>query len=175
MGTNPAIVMFGPKKGMQILRDESDKAFQLLHSLSKDQLAKTLINTSAPNEIITYVNRKAMIEKPEGLTYGEMGKEQKEMFWDLVTTYVHRYTKLFAGQMIKEITDAGPDNLRFAWAGATELQIGKPHYYRIQGPTLIIEYDNSQNNANHVHSVVRDLNHDFGGDELLNHYNQSHR
>ena len=92
----------------------------------------------------------------------------------LISLYVHRFTKLFADEMLKEIQEAGLDNLRFAWAGHTESGIGKPHYYRIQGPTLIIEYDNTQNNANHVHTVVRDLRHDFGGDQLLEHYKAGH-
>lgn len=76
--------------------------------------------------------------------------------------------------MMKEIEVAGLKNLRFAWIGSKEHVSGKPYYYRIQGPTIIIELDNTQNNANHVHSVVRDLNRDFGGDELLQHYKEYH-
>jgi len=72
--------------------------------------------------------------------------------------------------MMKEIEEAGLNNLRFAWAGDQQPGIGHPHYYRIQGPTIIIEYDNIQNNANHIHTVIRDLKNDFGGDELLKHY-----
>lgn len=76
--------------------------------------------------------------------------------------------------MMQEIESAGLDKLHFSWAGAQQNTPGKPNYYCIQGPTVIIEYDNSQNNANHVHTVVRDLNHDFGGDELLEHYKEGH-
>jgi hypothetical protein len=76
--------------------------------------------------------------------------------------------------MMKEIEEAGLNNLRFAWAGDQENGRGHPHYYRIQGPTIIIEYDNTQNNANHVHSVIRDLKNDFGSDELLEHYKNKH-
>jgi hypothetical protein len=86
----------------------------------------------------------------------------------LLSVYIHRYTTVFAASMMTEIEEAGLNNLRFAWAGAQ--QPGQGHYYRIQGPTIIIEYDNTQNNANHVHSVIRDLKRDFGGDELLEHY-----
>jgi hypothetical protein len=74
--------------------------------------------------------------------------------------------------MMQDIKDAGLNNLRFAWAGAR--QPGNKHYYRIAGPTIIIEYDNSQNNANHVHTVIRDMKNDFGGDELLRHYKKNH-
>ena len=76
-------------------------------------------------------------------------------------------------EMMKEIETAGLNNLRFAWAGAQQTGPGNPHYYRIQGPTIIIEYDNTQNNANHIHTVVRDLKADFGGDELFEHYKNS--
>jgi hypothetical protein len=76
--------------------------------------------------------------------------------------------------MLKEIQQAGLEKLQFAWAGEMQSGPGHPHYYRIQGPTLIIEYDNTQNNANHVHTVVRDLLHDFGGDMLLEHYKSGH-
>ena len=76
--------------------------------------------------------------------------------------------------MRRELREAGLDKLIFSWAGAQELQDGKAHYYCIQGPTIIIEYDNSQNNANHAHTVLRDLKHDFG-DQLLEHYKESHQ
>lgn len=91
----------------------------------------------------------------------------------LLSIYIHRYTKLFAETMMKEIESAGLDNLSFAWAGVQKTGVGNPHYYRIQGPTIIIEYDNTQNNANHIHTVIRDLKNDFG-DELLKHYKKSH-
>jgi hypothetical protein len=71
---------------------------------------------------------------------------------------------------MKEIEEAGLNNLHFSWAGAQQPGVGNPHYYCIQGPTIIIEYDNTQNNANHVHTVIRDLKNDFGGDQLLEHY-----
>jgi pyruvate formate-lyase activating enzyme-like uncharacterized protein len=104
-----------------------------------------------------------------------MTATQKQQFLQLIKVYIHRYTKLFADEMLKEIQQAGLDNLSFAWAGAREPVVGKAHYYRIKGPTIVIEYDNSQNNANHVHSVIRHLKKDFGGDVLLQHYKASHQ
>ena len=98
---------------------------------------------------------------------------QREML-ALLQLYIHRYTKLFADDMLKDIKAADLNNLWFTWVGYTEKKIGNPCYYRIQGPTIIIEYDNTQNNANHIHTVVRDLKNDFGGDELLEHYRQAH-
>jgi hypothetical protein len=174
LGANPAIVETGAEKGKQILKEEADMGFSLLHSLTKEELKKALIDTTAPGDIITYVNRKAMIEHPAGIMYTEMTTQQQQKLLQLVNLYVHRYTKLFADAMLKEIQQAGLNNLQFAWAGAQVPMIGKAHYYRIQGPTIIIEYDNSQNRANHAHSVIRDLKHDFGGDGLLEHYKSNH-
>lgn len=174
LGANPAVVQQGTEKGKEVLKEEREAGFALLRSLTKEELAKAIVDTTAPGDIITYINRKAMIAHPEGLLYSEMSSAQQEQMLQMISLYVHRFTKLFADQMLKEIQEAGLNNLRFAWAGHMDFGIGKPHYYRIQGPTLIIEYDNTQNNANHVHTVVRDLRHDFGGDELLEHYKAAH-
>lgn len=170
MGSNPGIVLEGPKKGTQILKDEAEMGFTMLNTLPKDALQKALIDSIAPNEIFTLNYRKAMLDKPIGILFNEMTKPQQQQLLRLINIYTHRYTKLFADDMLKEIQKAGLDKLRFAWAGSLEPIVGKGYYYRIQGPTIIIEFDNTQNNANHVHTVVRDLLHDFGGDMLLDHY-----
>lgn len=174
LGSNPAVVQDGTNKGMELLKDEKNLAFNLLNSFSAEQKKKVIFADRAPGDIVTGINRKAMIDHPVGLSFSEMDASQREKFLALINVYVHRYTKLFADDMLKEIESAGLDKLKFAWAGFTEPGLGKPHYYRIQGPTLIIEYDNTQNNANHVHTVLRDLLHDFGGDLLLEHYKENH-
>lgn len=174
LGSNPAIVQEGRQKGKEVLKDEKEKGFALLNSLTTDQLKTAIIDSAAPGDIITGISRKAMIENPGGLSYQQMTPVQREKLLQLISIYVHRYKKSFANNMLKEIQQAGLDNLKFAWAGQTVSGLGHPHYYRIQGPTLIIEYDNTQNNANHVHTVVRDLLHDFGGDMLLDHYKAGH-
>ena len=156
------------------MKDEKVLALKLLNSLSQDQMKTALLSKNAPGDIITRVERKALIEDPGGISYSQMTSAQRENFVDLVELYVYRYKKQFADKMLKEIKDAGFDKLRFAWAGHTQTGIGHPHYYRIVGPTIIIEYDNTQNNANHVHTVVRDLLHDYGGDQLLEHYKKGH-
>lgn len=174
LGSNPAIVPEGPQKGKQILKEETDLGFGLLHSFTKEQLLQAVVSDKAPGEIFTANNRTAMIENPQGIAYAEMNKQQQEKLLRLVNIYIHRYTKTFADDMLKAIQGAGLDKVRFAWLGAQQPGIGNAHYYRIHGPGFIIEYDNVQNNANHVHTVVRDLQHDFGGDLLLQHYKSSH-
>ena len=174
LGSNPAIVPEGAQKGKEILKDEKVLAVKLLNSLSDEQRKSAIIASEAPGDIVTRIDRKAMIKDTVGITYARMNDQQKKNFTDLIELYVHRYKKTFADNMMKEIKDAGYDNIRFAWAGDTQTGPGHPHYYRIVGPTIIIEYDNTQNNANHVHTVVRDLLHDYGGDALLEHYKSGH-
>lgn len=173
LGANPAIVPSGPAKGKQVLKEETEAGFELLRSFSGQQLETAISKSDAPNDIITSANRKANIDSNEGIRYEQLTREQQLRFIKLVELYVHRYTKLFADNMMKDIKQAGFNNLRFLWAGSRQAD-GKAYYYRIQGPTIIIEYDNSQNNANHIHTVVRDLKNDFGGDELLEHYKKEH-
>lgn len=173
MGANPAIVPDGPAKGRQVLKEESTLGFDLLHSLNKTQLQKALVQEKAPADIITGNKRKAWLQDPPGLPYHQLTKDQQQQLKRLVAVYVDRYTKLMADILWKEITAANWDSLHFAWAGAQ--QWGDGHYYRIQGPTFIIEYDNTQNNANHVHTTFRDLKNDFGEDMLKQHYDRAHR
>jgi Protein of unknown function (DUF3500) len=172
LGSNPAIVLSGPEKGKQVLKDESELGFALLHSLDTLQMEKAVINKKAPAEILTTDSRKAIISDPKGILYSDLNNEQQKYFMQLLSIYIHRYSRLFAMEMMHDIESAGLNNLRFAWAGDLQPGPGHPHYYRIQGPTLIIEYDNTQNDANHVHTVIRDLKKDFGGDELLEHYHK---
>ena len=175
MGSNPAVVQSGPQKGKNILKDETEEGFQVLNSLDQQQLSKAIIDTAAYKDILTFDKRSADINSKLGLKYTDMNQSQQALLLNLIKVYVNRYTHLFAESMLKDIQAAGLDNILFAWAGKTENQVGKPTYYRVQGPTFIIEYDNTQNNANHIHSVIRDLKNDFGGDVLLNHYKQDHK
>ena len=176
LGTNPAIVLSGSKTGTQVLKDETERGFALLNSLSKTQLQKTIIDTVAYKDILSFDKRNAMLGDPAGIKYSDLNKSQQALLLQLVSAYVHRFTTLFADKMLKEIQQAGLDQLWFAWAGHTKAEMGNGNgsYYRIQGPTILIEYDNTQNNSNHIHSVLRDLKHDFGGDDLLEHYKNDH-
>eukprot|EP01136_Pigoraptor_vietnamica_P004220 Opistho-1_new@34336 len=175
LGSNPAIVPNGPAKGKQVLADETATAWALLQSLNPEQTAKTIFAAQAPRDILSFNNRQALIHTDEGIPYAELTAAQQELLRQLINVYVNRFTRLFADDMLKEIQAAGLDKLRFAWAGDRVTGPGHPHYYRVKGPTILIEYDNTQNNANHVHSVLRDLKHDFGGDLLLQHYQTNHQ
>ncbi|RDC64376.1 DUF3500 domain-containing protein [Adhaeribacter pallidiroseus] len=170
MGSNPAIVPEGPEKGKQILKEEANLGFALVQSFTPEQLKKALINEKAPNEIVTSNSRKAMLEKPEGILFSEMNAAQQKTFTQLLNVYLGKYNPELATDLRAKVEKAGFAKTYFAWAGSQTQEVGKAHYYRIHNPVLLIEYDNSQNNANHVHTVVRDLTNDFGEDALQAHY-----
>lgn len=170
LGSNPAIVPSGPQKGKQILKKEEDMARSLMESFTPSQLKTVIVNSVAPGEIITGNSRKAILESNDGISLPQMNLVQKKKFIELLNLYLDNFSDELAVNHMKKIKKAGLEKLRFAWAGS--LERGKGHYYRIQGPTLLIEYDNTQNNNNHVHTVVRDLTNDFGEDILRIHYEQ---
>lgn len=171
-GSNPAIVRSGRDTGKQVLKQETDLGFTLVNSLDMNQLKTAVFADKAPAEIITGNAKAAELQEPKGLAYTDMKDAQKKLFLQLLNVYVKNYQLGFSKRLMEKIEKAGIENLSFAWAGS--LQPGAGHYYRIQGPMLLIEYDNTQNNANHVHTVVRDLTNDFAGDILKEHYNRDH-
>jgi len=171
-GSNPATVPSGKRKGDQILKDESALGFSLVNSLSSAQLQTAIIAETAYGDILSENKRKAMMLTPKGISYSELNEQQKKMFMTLLDVYVKNYELGFSTTLMNKIREAGIENLSFAWAGS--MKPGKGHYYRIQGPMLLIEFDNTQNNANHIHTVVRDLTNDFAEDILREHYQKEH-
>ena len=171
-GSNPAIVRTGRYTGRQILKQETDLGFTLVNSLNPNQMKTAVVSVKAPSEIITGNQRKAGLQDPKGIGYADMNDQQKRLFMQLLNVYVKNYQLGFSKRLMDKIEKAGIENLSFAWAGS--LQPGAGHYYRIQGPMLLIEYDNTQNNANHVHTAVRDLTNDFAEDILREHYEKEH-
>jgi hypothetical protein len=171
-GANPAIVPQGAEKGKQILKQESELAFQLLHSLTENQKKIAVFAETALPEIITFNNRKATMLEPKGISFNQLDKNQQTILLRLLSEYVKNYPFEFADVFMQKIENAGLEKLHFAWAGVS--QWGEGHYYRIQNPVVLIEYDNTQTKANHVHTVVRDLTNDFGEDTLAEHYKKEH-
>ncbi|HTF19571.1 MAG TPA: DUF3500 domain-containing protein [Chryseolinea sp.] len=171
-GSNPGIVREGPERGKQILVEESHRGFELVNALTPDQLTKAIIAEEALPEIVSFNSRKAETLSPPGLSYREMSEAQQKMLRLLLDVYVNNYELGFSKKLMAKIQKAGIENLSFAWAGGRKEGTG--YYYRIQGPMLLVELDNTQNNANHIHSVVRDLTNDFGEDILREHYQKEH-
>ncbi|MBT2161713.1 DUF3500 domain-containing protein [Zobellia barbeyronii] len=172
IGSNPGVVPSGKSQGKQVLKKETEIGFELLNSLSKEQLTKAVFSNEAPYEIFTKNNRTVSNLEPNGILFSDLSEEQKAIFQKLLNLYLNNYKAEFSKSLKTKIEEADFNKLSFAWAGS--LKPGQGHYYHIQGPTILIEYDNTQNNANHVHTVVRDLTNDFGQDILKEHYNHSH-
>lgn len=173
MGANPAIVPIGDKKGMQTLKFETELGFELINSLTNAQLKIARFSEEALPEIVSGNSRKAELLEPKGISYKTLTSVQKIIFDRLLTAYVKNYAFGFSDKLMEKINKAGIENLSFAWSGS--LQPGAGHYYRIQGPMLLIEYDNTQTKANHVHTAVRDLTNDFAEDILKEHYDRDHK
>jgi hypothetical protein len=142
-------------------------------SLNAGQQKQALIQTNAPDDILTVANRTADVGKAQGLAFSEMNATQKKLLGRIIDEYVGRLRGDLAVSDVAKIDAAGRSKIRFAWAGST--QRGQRHYYRIHGPTFLLEYDNTQNDANHVHAVWRDFENDFGRDLLKEHLEHSHK
>ena len=166
-GSNPAEVREGPKKGLRILAAEEDAARSLLQTLDASQRAKAIIETTAPGDMVTMANVNITPLSPAGLGADAMTPAQRDLLMKLLDVYIGKMAGDIAEDRLARVRKAGVERIAFAWAGDTER--GKKHYYRVQGPTFLIEYDNTQNDGNHIHSVWRDFNGDFGRDLLREH------
>jgi hypothetical protein len=167
-GSNPAIVRDGPQKGTRALREEEEAGRALLGAFDAVQRAKVIFDVTAPRDMITGENRESSPLPPGGIAAREMTPAQRRLLEQIIDVYLGRVSPDLAKARLDALQKAGLDTITFGWAGTTE--VGGPHYYRVQGPTFLIEYDNTQNDANHIHSVWRDFGRDFGRDLLTEHY-----
>lgn len=167
-GANPREVRQGPRQGLRVLAGEEDKGRALVQALDEKQRAIAVFDSKAPADIISLANRKADPLKPEGIAFSQLNKQQQELLNHLINEYLGRMPQDVAAERTKKLREAGWDKIHFAWAGG--INKNEPSYYRVQGPTFLVEYDDTQNNANHIHSVWRDFNGDFGADLLREHY-----
>lgn len=170
-GSNPGEVKQGPKKGMRIMRAEEDLGFKLVNSLNEEQKKRAIFQPDAIAEIVTRNIKQVKPLNPVGIFVKDMTHEQKAVLNQLILAYLNNMPAAVAKKRMANIVKEDMDAIEFGWAGATES--GKPHYYRVQGKTFLIEFDNTQNNANHIHTVWRDFNGDFGEDLLMEHYQHS--
>ena len=173
-GANPAEVHHGVERGLRLLAAEEELARVLLGSLDVEQKTVAVVDPLAPADILTKNYR--MVDPtaiPRGIAYATLSGEQRGHLVNLIRHYIERTADELSAIVWARIERAGLDELTFAWAGSE--QRGQGHYYAVKGSTFLIEYDNTQNHANHIHSVWRDLTHDWAGDVLANHYAHAHR
>jgi hypothetical protein len=172
-GANPAEVRVDhPQKGRRALVEEEDQGRALVKSFDTGQFSAALIADRAPNEIVTENDRQVKPPEPAGLAYARMTPDQQAQLRALVEVYAGRLRPDLAATEMQAIASRGWDHVHFAWAGGREK--GEGHYYRIQGPAFLIEYDNTQNRANHIHTTWRNFTGDFGRDLLSEHYRRDH-
>jgi hypothetical protein len=172
-GANPAEIKSGPRKGFRALPGEEDLARQLVKSLDSDQRKQAIFSETAPREIFTEAKRKVTPLEPTGIPASKLTPQQSETLMALLKEYVYRHRPEVADADLEKIKKAGVEKIGFTWAGG--LERGQGHYYRVQGPTFLLEYDNTQNDNNHIHAVWRDFENDFGEDVLRKHYEQHHQ
>jgi hypothetical protein len=172
-GANPVEVQYGPHKGLRTLSEEEDWGRALVRSLDAQQKQVAVVSETAPADILTDNSRVAYpLAPPRGIAYSVLSGEQRGQLVRLIQHYVERSADEVSANTWQRIEQAGLEGLTFAWAGPEDP--GRGHYYAITGPTFLIEYDNTQNQANHIHSIFRDIENDWGEDLLAAHYRELH-
>jgi hypothetical protein len=168
MGANPAEVRVGSRAGLRPLAAEEDLARELIHALDANQRSAAVIANVTPRDIVTGSAARVEPLSPVGIRVTELRANQVQLLVRLIDEYLGRMAEPLAERRRATLEQTDFGEVAFAWAGS--LERGRPHYYRIQGPSFLIEYDNTQNNANHIHTVWRDFDGDFGRDLLREHY-----
>ena len=172
MGANPAEIPSGPRKGFRTLAREQELGRELARSVDPQQRTRMVIAARSLGDIVSGPGRGESLTSPAGLALADMTGDQRALALRLIEEYARNMRSDLAEGELRRIRDAGLERIHFAWAGP--LEAGKAHYYRLHGPTVLIEYDNSQNDANHIHSVWHDPKRDFGLDLLRAHYETGH-
>jgi Protein of unknown function (DUF3500) len=172
LGANPATVPSGTLKGLRTLGHEEDLGRALARSMDASQRQRMLIGTSSLGDIVSGPGRGESLKVPVGIPLGDLSGGQRDAAVHLLQEYVRNMRAEVAEEELRQVQAAGLERIHFAWAGP--LEPGHAHYYRLHGPTVLIEYDNTQNDANHIHSVWHDLRNDFGADILRAHYDVGH-
>jgi len=159
-GSNPAEVRQGPREGLRTLDDIEDRALRLVQALDARQSKEAVLADTPPKDIRAANTPQPPTDTAVGIAFADLNAEQREMLRALVEAYAANMPLEVATAWLSEIKQAGPDGVRFAWFGAADRL--QPHAYRVQGPTFLIEFNNTQNGANHIHSVWRNMLGDFG-------------
>ncbi|MEO9511506.1 MAG: DUF3500 domain-containing protein [Flavobacteriaceae bacterium] len=171
-GASPATIKSGPRKGERTLAREEDLALELINRLNEGQKVKAIFREKAFRDNVSSNSSTVAPLEIVGISISELTDNQQLTISKLIYEYLSAMPKALAKMRMENLKKEAFGNIHFGWAGETE--IGKPHYYRIQGKTFLIEFDNTQENANHIHSVWRDFDGDFGRDIIKEHYQSSH-
>lgn len=173
LGANPAHVTSGSATVLRPLGREEDLALALLDALDEGQRARAVFSDEAPPDIVTgeQPGSPGGLE-PRGVSGGDLSGDAARTLSALAATFVGRLPDELARPRLAELEATGAAALHFAWAG--EVRLDRPHYYRLQGPGLLAELDDTEPGGNHVHTVLRDPDDDFGADALRAHRDGHH-
>jgi hypothetical protein len=172
LGANPARVPSGPLAGLRTLQEEQDLGLALAQRVSAGLRPRMIIAAESLGDIVSGPGRADALKTPAGVPLGELDAEARALAGRLLDVYARTMRGDVADAELQKIREAGLERVHFAWAGP--IDPARPHYYRLHGPAVLIEYDNTQNGANHVHSVWHDPRNDFGADLLAAHYHTGH-
>ncbi|RMF86607.1 MAG: DUF3500 domain-containing protein [Planctomycetota bacterium] len=170
-GSNPAIVPEGPHQGLDVLHEEQALARRLVRSLTPAQRKKAIIADAAPRDIVTAADTQVAKDRfhpPQGIAFEDLDAQQQALLRRLAAQFTRKYRRPIVAQLERRSSLIPGRGSYFAWAGGMEP--GQGHYWRIQTPDYAFEYDNTQNKANHIHTVWRSFADDFGRDLLREHY-----
>ncbi len=170
-GSNPGMILTGPREGERTLKAEEDLGFTLINALSEAQQKQAIFQEESFRDIVTSNLPEIDPLKPAGIGFEQLDKMQQMMLIQIIDEYLKALPKKQENERRNQIQEEGLDKVYFGWVGAKDSS--SAHYYRVQGESFLIEFDNSQNKANHIHTVWRDFNGDFGRDLIKEHYANS--
>ncbi len=172
LAANPAEVPDGPRRGMRALARQEDAGRSLLGSLDEAQRQVAIQSGINVRDVMARVALDPDPLAPVGIEARALTPAQRELLMEIVHAYTDVMTEEIAALRLAKVERAGVDNLRFAWAGGTKR--GEMSYFRVQGPTFLIELSNTMNDPNHIHSGWREFGAEFGRDILAQHMRQDH-
>jgi Protein of unknown function (DUF3500) len=147
-------------RGHRTMPREEDAAREIVLSLDRALRRKVVFSSESLTDHVTQNAVQVRPLEQVGVGTGELPSSAQRRVLEIVRTYLANHTAPTARKALARVERAGLVRTRFGWAGSTRR--GAPHYYRLQGPTFVLEFDNSRNSGTHIHSVWRDFQRDFG-------------
>lgn len=173
IGSDPAEIQITQYAGWRVLGEEEDLGIKLIQMLSPDQQKKATMSSGVPGDIITGAETGKRLIDFWGISGRELNKEQKKVLQYIIREYVFNMEFEKAMEEYDKIIKAGIENVYFGWIGP--YAENKPHYFVLNGPTFLIEFDNAggpNGNGNHIHTIWREKGNEFGEDILKKHYTE---